>query len=61
MVLMQLMTQSTGDNMACNIPPKGWKCTRDAGHSGPCAALKIPWYIRLLNAIGTAIGNTQRN
>lgn len=20
------------------IPPKGWYCTRDAGHEGPCAA-----------------------
>lgn len=23
----------------CNIPPKGWRCTRGAGHTGPCA----PW------------------
>ena len=22
----------------CNIPPKGWNCSREAGHWGPCAA-----------------------
>lgn len=22
----------------CKLPPEGWICTRDAGHSGPCAA-----------------------
>jgi hypothetical protein len=22
----------------CNLPPAGWRCTRTAGHSGPCAA-----------------------
>lgn len=24
--------------MACKVPPKGWYCTRDEGHDGPCAA-----------------------
>ena len=23
----------------CQVPPKGWRCTRQAGHEGPCAAL----------------------
>lgn len=23
----------------CVLPPPGWKCTREAGHEGPCAAL----------------------
>lgn len=23
---------------SCNIPPRGWKCTRGAEHDGPCAA-----------------------
>jgi hypothetical protein len=23
----------------CKIAPKGWRCTRLAGHSGPCAAV----------------------
>lgn len=25
----------------CNIPPEGWKCSRNAGHEGPCAATPI--------------------
>lgn len=24
---------------ACAVPPPGWRCTRAAGHSGPCAAV----------------------
>jgi hypothetical protein len=24
--------------IACAVPPAGWHCTRNAGHSGPCAA-----------------------
>jgi hypothetical protein len=23
----------------CTKPPKGWRCTREAGHDGPCAAI----------------------
>lgn len=23
----------------CTVPPAGWRCTRTAGHSGPCAAV----------------------
>lgn len=22
----------------CKVPPEGWYCTRESGHSGPCAA-----------------------
>jgi len=22
----------------CSLPPKGWRCTREPGHEGPCAA-----------------------
>lgn len=40
----------------CDAAPKGWKCTREAGHDGPCAAVKVPWYIRLLSAVGEAVG-----
>jgi hypothetical protein len=33
--------------MTCTIPPKGWTCSREAGHEGPCAARKVnleaPW------------------
>ena len=24
--------------MTCNLPPEGWVCTREPGHTGPCAA-----------------------
>lgn len=24
----------------CLKPPEGWRCTRDAGHEGPCAAVE---------------------
>lgn len=23
----------------CKVPPAGWRCTREAGHEGPCAAI----------------------
>jgi hypothetical protein len=23
----------------CTVPPRGWKCTREAGHQGPCTAI----------------------
>jgi chromosome segregation ATPase len=26
----------------CNIPPEGWQCSREAGHTGPCAAYAQP-------------------
>lgn len=26
---------------ACTIPPKGWWCSREAGHEGPCAARPV--------------------
>lgn len=25
--------------MTCSVPPPGWRCTRDEGHDGPCAAV----------------------
>jgi hypothetical protein len=45
--------------MTCDRAPKGWRCTRFYGHAGPCAAVKVPWYTRLLNAVGTAIGQAK--
>lgn len=24
----------------CTLPTEGWRCTRGAGHSGPCAAVR---------------------
>ena len=26
--------------ITCDVPPPGWWCSRDAGHDGPCAALR---------------------
>lgn len=26
----------------CDLPPKGWHCTRRKGHTGPCAAVPVP-------------------
>lgn len=23
----------------CDVPPAGWRCTREPGHDGPCAAV----------------------
>jgi len=37
----------------CHIPPKGWWCSREEGHEGPCAARpatfskRLYWSIRL--------------
>jgi len=30
---------TTSPSPECTIPPPGWKCTRSAGHEGPCAAV----------------------
>lgn len=43
----------------CSKAPKGWKCTRLAGHDGPCAATKMSWYSQLLAAVGNAIGEAK--
>lgn len=34
----------------CGKPPKGWRCTREAGHDGPCAAIEVPWWSRILDS-----------
>lgn len=31
----------SGDIKTCQKPSKGWFCTREAGHEGPCAAHQI--------------------
>lgn len=39
--------------MKCNLAPKGWSCSREASHEGPCAAwpsslwMRIKWAILL--------------
>jgi hypothetical protein len=30
------------DAKVCHLPPHGWRCTRTAGHDGPCAAVESP-------------------
>ena len=30
------------DPEECQVPPLGWRCTRGAGHEGPCAAVEAP-------------------
>lgn len=37
----------------CKKAPKGWTCTRERGHDGPCAAIKNPSF---WDAVGEAIG-----
>lgn len=36
------MAEQTPTCGACDQPPEGWRCTRGAGHDGPCAALPAP-------------------
>lgn len=39
--------------MSCTKAPTGWRCTREAGHDGPCASwpkslkMRLRWGIRL--------------
>lgn len=33
--------------------------TENGELEGPCAAIKVPWYKRLANAVGTAIGEAK--
>ena len=37
-------TPSKSNPPSCTKAPKGWYCTRDEGHDGPCAA----WYVKTL-------------
>lgn|GEM_PF-4156126 len=30
-----------GEERRCELPPAGWRCTRGAGHDGPCAAIPV--------------------
>lgn len=37
--------------------PKGWTCTRERGHAGPCAAVpKRGFWGRALDGFGEALG-----
>ena len=37
-----------GRDGECDLPPRGWRCTRVKGHSGPCAAVECPWEIEIV-------------
>jgi len=39
----------------CAKAPKGWRCTREAGHDGPCAAWPSPAERSCVLAIRTAL------
>lgn len=32
----------------CDVPPLGWRCTREKGHAGPCAAVECPEDVALV-------------
>jgi hypothetical protein len=36
------------DAKVCQVPPPGWRCTREAGHGGPCAAVEAPEDLELV-------------
>jgi len=33
------ITDARHEMSGCKIPPPGWRCTRQVGHTGPCAAI----------------------
>jgi hypothetical protein len=39
---LQAFTDARPKASNCTRPPRGWVCTRDPGHSGPCAAVHRP-------------------
>jgi hypothetical protein len=40
LLILQFRHEMKEQRGECTIPPIGWKCTRDPGHDGPCAAVK---------------------
>ena len=30
----------------CDRPPKGWWCSLQQGHAGPCPTRRVPWIVR---------------
>lgn len=37
--LQHLTHNAAGVASVCDSPPAGWRCTRQPGHDGPCAAV----------------------
>jgi len=50
--------------LRCTVPPVGWKCSREAGHGGPCAAYPDDhmdrWEIGFRNIVTALIGPRQQ-
>ena len=43
MIIARCVEKDQADSVqedACHAPPLGWRCTRKAGHEGPCAAVE---------------------
>lgn len=38
---IEKLRNQLGKHEKCTNPPHGWVCSRERGHEGPCAALKI--------------------
>jgi len=38
----------------CTRPPRGWACTRDEDHDGPCAAIRVD--LELLGKLAKGVG-----
>lgn len=36
-----------GEAVKCSLAPKGWSCSRSAGHEGPCAAWPATFWLKL--------------
>lgn len=37
----ELESEAGEDLPGCDRPPPGWVCTRERGHDGPCAAVRV--------------------
>lgn len=41
----------------CDKAPKGWRCSREKDHDGPCAVYQVRGrWGRLMDAVGEALG-----
>jgi len=47
------------DDGKCQKPPAGWRCTRERGHDGPCAAVPIVGPKQRVQAVYDAIAAVQ--
>lgn len=40
-IQLRKLSGSAPGGIECQLPPEGWRCTREAGHDGPCAAIQL--------------------